>query len=157
LEVALGCLQFLLCIEHFMSDALSNRSETESSELLTLRQERDRACEEAQRWRRCYETEAQQRRAEVEKADQTIRELRAEVLQLCQLGPTVRPSVPTPAPSVHSLDSDPTVERLKVEVAQLRQERDKLSSSLIQEQQQHAKTRENLMSALSEALHRKKT
>jgi hypothetical protein len=138
-----------------MSDVLPNRSETiEPSEQLTLRQERDRAREDAQRWRRYYEAEAQQRRAEVEKADQTIRELRAEVLQLCQLGPTVRPATPTQSPAT---ESDQSVERLKIEVAQLRQERDKIAASLIQEQQQHTKTRENLMSALSEALHRKKT
>jgi hypothetical protein len=135
-----------------MSDVLPKV--LESIDPLVLRQERDRALEDAAKWRRRYETEAQQRRAEAEKADRTICDLRAELLQLCQLGPTARPSGQIQASSY-----DPTngLDRLKLELAKLQQERNELMTALTQEQQQHAKTRENLISALSEALQRKKS
>ncbi len=107
-----------------------------------LQAELQRAREEATKWRRRYEVEAQQRRSETKVADKTIRDLRAELLQLCQLGTSVRP-VARPV----SIDS---------EIANLRQDCDRLTEALVQEQQQHAKTRENLIGALGEALQRGK-
>jgi hypothetical protein len=101
-----------------------------------------RAREDASKWRRRYEVEAQQRRNETEVADKTIHDLRAELLQLCQLGSSVRP-----VSRSASADS---------EIIHLRQECDRLTEALAQEQQQHAKTRENLIGALGEALQRGK-
>jgi predicted nucleic acid-binding Zn-ribbon protein len=121
----------------------------------TLRLERDRALEEAAKWRRRYEVEAQQRRTETEAADRTIRDLRAEISQLCQMGKAVRPALSAMKHSPVS-DSDSTLERLTFELAQLTQARNELEDALVQEQQHHAKTRENLISALGEALQRGK-
>jgi hypothetical protein len=131
-----------------------NDSQQPSLELIeTLRKERDRALEDAARWRQRYETEAQQRRTETEMADKTIRNLRTEVQQLCQMGQvTVRPVVPS-LPSA-ALGNDK--QNLTTELARLAQSRDELAFALAQEQQQHAKTRENLISALGEALQRGK-
>jgi hypothetical protein len=131
-----------------------NDSQQPSLELIeTLRKERDRALEDAARWRQRYETEAQQRRTETEMADKTIRNLRTEVQQLCQMGQvTVRPVVPS-LPSA-ALGNDK--QNLTTELARLAQSRDELALALAQEQQQHAKTRENLISALGEALQRGK-
>jgi hypothetical protein len=120
----------------------------------TLRKERDRALEDAARWRQRYETEAQQRRTEIEAADKTIHNLRVEVQQLSQMGQaTVRAVVPS-LPSV-PLGNDK--QALAAELARLAQARDELALALAQEQQQHAKTRENLISALGEALGRGKS
>jgi prefoldin subunit 5 len=132
-----------------------NDSPQPSLELIeTLRKERDRAIEDAARWRQRYETEAQQRRTEIEAADKTIHNLRTEVQQLSQMGQvTVRPVVPS-LPSA-SLGSDR--QNLAAELARLAQARDELALALAQEQQQHAKTRENLISALGEALGRGKS
>ncbi len=120
----------------------------------TLRQERDRALEDALKWRRRYEIEAQQRRTEAETADRTIRNLRAEVQQLCQMGFAVVRPVVAPISSDSSV-SDHQYSTL--ELARLAQSRDELAEALAQEQQQHAKTRENLISALGEALQRGKS
>jgi type II secretory pathway component PulF len=123
-----------------------------------LRQERDSALEDAAKWRRRYETEAQQRQAEAETADRTIRNLRAEILQLCQLGPAARSAAPAPRPMLPVQDAQKnTLERLTHELALLTQSRDELAAALTQEQRQHAKTRENLISALGEALQRPKS
>ncbi|HEY9827107.1 MAG TPA: hypothetical protein V6D19_16845 [Stenomitos sp.] len=132
-------------------------TETMRLQFAQLQQERDQALEAVARWRRRYEVEAQQRRAEAEQAEQTIQGLRAELLQLCQLGPQLR-STPQPLslPASSDLESEP-LERLKLEVSKLQQERDRLSQALEQEQQQHAKTRENLIAALGEALQRRKS
>ena len=116
--------------------------------------ERDRALEDAARWRQRYETEAQQRRTETEWADKTIRNLRAEVQQLSQQGqPAVRPAMPL-LPS-RAVGNDP--QSIATELTRLAQVRDELALALAQEQQQHAKTRENLISALGEALQRGKS
>ncbi len=129
-----------------------------SGMLEKLRQERDSALEDAAKWRRRYETEAQQRQAEAETADGTIRNLRAEILQLCQLGPTVRSAAPVPKPFLPAQNEQGnTLERLTLELAQLAQARDELAAALTQEQRQHARTRENLISALGEALQRTKS
>jgi predicted RNase H-like nuclease (RuvC/YqgF family) len=132
-----------------------NDSQQPSLELIeTLRKERDRALKDAAGWRQRYETEAQQRRTEIEAADKTIHNLRAEVQQLSQMGQaTVRPIIP-------SLPSAPwgnNKQNLASELARLAQARDELALALAQEQQQHAKTRENLISALGEALQRGKS
>jgi DNA repair exonuclease SbcCD ATPase subunit len=120
----------------------------------TLRKERDRALKDAARWLQRYETEAQQRRTEIEAADKTIHNLRVEVQQLSQMGQaTVRAVVPS-LPSV-PLGNDK--QALAAELARLAQARDELALALAQEQQQHAKTRENLISALGEALGRGKS
>ena len=120
----------------------------------TLRQERDRALEDALKWRRRYEIEAQQRRTEAETADRTIRNLRAEVQQLCQTGYAVARPVLTAIPSDSSVSDQ---QHITLELARLAQSRDELAEALAQEQQQHAKTRENLISALGEALQRGKS
>jgi hypothetical protein len=124
----------------------------------TLRLERDRALEDAAKWRRRYEVEAQQRRTETETTDRTIRDLRAEISQLCQMGKAVRPTLsPMKHAQISDSDSASTLERLTLELAQLTQARNELEEALVQEQQHHAKTRENLISALGEALQRGKS
>lgn len=118
-------------------------------QLNRLRVERDRAFNEVDKWRARYGTEAKQRRAEAEQAEKTILDLRAEVSQLCQLGPAVR--------TVALPDSgDSALGRLQIQLARVQRERDELAVALEQEQQQHAKTRENLITALGDVLQRGK-
>ena len=131
-----------------------NDSQQTSSELETLRKERDRALDDAAKWRQRYETEAQQRRTETELADKTIRDLRTEVQQLCQLGQTVVRPVASSLPPV-AVGNDK--QNVATELSRLALARDELALALAQEQQHHARTRENLISALGEALQRGKS
>jgi hypothetical protein len=138
----------------FQYKTMNDSRQTALELMETLRKERDRALEDAAKWRQRYETEAQQRRTETELADKTISNLRAEVQQLCQMGqPVVRPTVPT-FPSVSTGNDKQNV---AAELARLAQARDELALALAQEQRQHTKTRENLISALGEALQRGKS
>jgi hypothetical protein len=121
-------------------------------QLNQLRIERDRALEDAAKWRRRYDIEAQQRRAEAEATEKTIRDLRSEIFQLCQLGPAVRSAAPP-----KEGEGDSTVERLRIALAELQQERNQLADALAQEQQQHNKTRENLITSLGEVMQRSKS
>lgn len=132
---------------------MSDMRRTSVETLETLRQDRDRALEEVTKWRRRYEIEAQQRRAETEAADITIRNLRAEVQQLCRQGSGVVRTVQTTSSLPPSVSDQ---QNITLELARLAQARDELAEALLQEQQQHAKTRENLISALGEALQRGK-
>jgi chorismate mutase len=121
-------------------------------QLNQLKIERDRALEDAAKWRRRYDVEAQQRRAEAEATEKTIRDLRLEISQLCQLGPAVRSAVPP-----REGEADTTVGRLKIALAELQQERNQLAKALAQERQQHNKTRENLITSLGEVMQRSKS
>ncbi len=135
-----------------MGDVLQPIEASYSSDGLNrLKADRDRALEDAAKWRRRYDVEAQQRRAESEVAEKTVRELRAEIFQLCQLGPTVRSAEP-----IKEGESDSVAGRLKIALSALQQERDRLAAALAQEQQQHTKTRENLITALGEVMQRGK-
>ena len=128
----------------------SRPGEGSSAEYGQLKAERDRALESAAKWRRFYEVEAQQRRLEAEVAEKTISDLRAELLQLCQIGgPVVRSATLQRGEGGIS-------GRLRLEVAELQRERDRLAHELALEQQQHAKTRENLVTALGDVLQRRK-
>jgi hypothetical protein len=135
-----------------MGDAAQSIGASYSSDQLNrLKVERDHALEDVLKWRRRYDVEAQQRRAEAEVAEKTIRELRSEIFQLCQLGPTVRSAAPLKEDEANS-----AVGQLKLALSELQQERNQLAAALAQEQQQHRKTRESLITALGEVLHRSK-
>lgn len=110
--------------------------------------ERDQALASAQRWRRLYEVEAQQRQKDAEIADQTIQQLRAEVQHLCQFSTAPLAAIPS-SPATGASNS---VAHLRHQIADLIAERDQLLQALAQEQSNHAKTRENLISALGDAL-----
>ncbi|MEO0375571.1 MAG: hypothetical protein AAF329_13290, partial [Cyanobacteria bacterium P01_A01_bin.17] len=77
-------------------------------------------------------------------AQKTIQQLRAEVQQLCQL----RPNTPALSPS----NQQPAT--LQTALTQAEAERDRLAKALAQEQKAHAKTRDNLIGALSDAMGR---
>lgn len=119
--------------------------------LEALQYERDQARASATRWRRLYEVEAQQRQKEAEIAEQTIQSLRAEIQQLCQFPANI--GMPNAAStSRKSLSSPDSVPQMKNQIADLMAERDQLLQALEQERQNHDKTRDNLISALDDAL-----
>jgi DNA-binding helix-hairpin-helix protein with protein kinase domain len=102
------------------------------------------ALSEADKWRRRYEVEAQQRRKEYAIAQKTIQQLRAEVQQLCQLRPST-----TALPPSHNQQPGLTLQEA---LTQAETERDQLAAALAQEQEAHARTRDNLIGALSDAI-----
>lgn len=123
-----------------------------------VRQERDRALESASRWRRCYEVEAQQRRKEAETAEQQIKQLRAEVQQMIQLKTNVEAPKPSPALLMPSGNDEhgQVVRLLTGEITKLRQECDRLSAELAEEQETHSQTKANFITALGDVMQHNK-
>lgn len=120
--------------------------------LHVAQQERDQAQASAKRWRRLYETEAQQRQQEAQIAEQTIQSLRTEVQHLCQFSSSGTHGSPLTSAGPVSAVLSNSVPYLHSQLADLVAERDRLLQALEQEQNNHAKTRENLISALGDAL-----
>jgi|GEM_PF-3247870 len=134
-----------------MTTQLPSPSNFDSTQQLeTAWRERDQAQMSAKRWRRLYEVEAQQRQKDAEIADQTIQSLRAEMLNLCQF-PAPGGSLPLSSAGQPAVFST-SVPHPRHQIADLITERDQLLQALTQEQNNHAQTRENLISALGDAL-----
>lgn len=126
------------------TDIPSPSSSDPEQPLAAVLRERDQAQANAKRWRRLYEVEAQQRQKDAEIADQTIQNLRAEIQHLCQF--SANESQPL------MISTGQAVPPLHNQMTDLIAERDQLVQALAREQSNHAKTRENLISALGDAL-----
>jgi outer membrane usher protein FimD/PapC len=123
-------------------------------QLAEAQREREEAYASAANWRQRYETEAQQHRAEAILNQQTIEKLKLEFQQLKNISSTA-----TVAPTI--------VEQIRIEVQSLQApeelrdrliealiERDRLIQSLKIEQAAHTQTRNNLTTALGDAIDR---
>ncbi|WP_416666350.1 hypothetical protein [Egbenema bharatensis] len=114
-------------------------------------QEREEAYASAANWRNLYETEAKQRRAEVNLAQQTIESLTAKLQELQTL-PSSEPQgevVETIQAEVEQLQD---VEALKEFLIRALSECDRLTRALTAEQLSHAQTRKELTSALGDTM-----
>ena len=117
--------------------------------LVDLQQERDQAYISAANWRNLYETEAKQRRTELQVARETIDALKIEL-------ETLQP----PDPDAHNYDDFlyqqveqwQHPEELKAQLLQVLLERDRLMQSLEEEQQAHRPTRQDLTTALGDTM-----
>lgn len=117
--------------------------------LAEVQQERDQAYISATNWRNLYETEAKQRRAAAEVAQETVAALKAELLTYQR---------PNPDASNHSVILRQQVERwqspeeLRLQLMQALLERDQLMQALDAEQQAHSQTRADLTTALGDTM-----
>lgn len=128
-------------------DQLTPSSPEPDRSLEALMHERDQAQASAKRWRRLYEVEAQQRQKESDEAEQTIQSLRAEVQRLCQFSGGAPMLMSSPGQSEGGASG-----HVHNQIADLMAERDQLLQALEQEKQSHEKTKQNLISALGDAL-----
>jgi predicted nucleic acid-binding Zn-ribbon protein len=101
------------------------------------------------RWRRLYETEAQQRRQEAQSAQQAIDGLQAQ-LQSCQ-APAAVPTDPAD-PELESQLTNLSAEGIKAQLLAMWAERNRLVQALQQEQVAHERTRKELTTALADAM-----
>jgi hypothetical protein len=118
--------------------------------LAEVQQERDQAYLSAANWRHLYETEAKQRRADLETAQARIAELETTLSSHQRLSPDASNYDATLRQQVEQWQ---TAEDLRIQLVQAWMERDGLTQVLNIEQQAHAQTRQNLTMALSDALH----
>jgi DNA repair exonuclease SbcCD ATPase subunit len=128
-------------------------------QLAEAEQERDTAYTSATNWRRLYETEAQQRRAEANLAQQAIADLQTEIQQLrggIIFGDDATHSA---AEMTQALDQLQTPAELREKLGQILQEQSRLQGEVEQlvqalhlEQANHAQTRKSLTTALGDTI-----
>jgi myosin heavy subunit len=127
-------------------------------QMAELQQKRDEAWESSQKWRQLYNTESEQRRAEAKihqqalaKRSEGIASVKAELQQFQPIN--VDATAETTTTAVQSeLSQLTSVEQLKAKLVAVTKERDYLIQALKTEQENHAQTRNNLTTALGDAI-----
>ncbi|MCM0593437.1 MAG: hypothetical protein HEQ35_01430 [Gloeotrichia echinulata IR180] len=117
-----------------------------------LQRDRDAGWESAERWRKLYNTEAEQRRTDIQLSQQAIASLKAEIqkLQGFEEGTLAETTLQTAIEQeISQLES---FEELKTKLITLIKERDRLLQALKIEQDNHAQTRQSLTTALGDAI-----
>jgi vacuolar-type H+-ATPase subunit I/STV1 len=121
-------------------------------QIAELQAEHDAGWQSAEKWRKLYNTEAEQRRTDAQMAQQTIASLKAQIQQIqgieaAQLDdPTATTAIQQ---EVEQLES---VEELKAKLIAVTKERDRLLQALKTEQDNHSQTRKSLTTALGDAI-----
>ncbi|HIK03564.1 MAG TPA: hypothetical protein IGS40_02425 [Trichormus sp. M33_DOE_039] len=129
-------------------------AEIESLKQQVVEQQRDRdaAWESAEKWRKLYNTEAEQRRTDADLFRQTIASLKAEIQKLKGIDTGTLPNSPNIPAIQQELAAIKTVEDLKAKLVAVIQERDRLLHALKTEQETHTQTRKSLTTALGDAI-----
>jgi len=121
--------------------------------------QRDREAEQtkATHWRHLYNTEAQQRRSEADRAKETIAALEAQIAALKTAPPVEEEARSTAESQIADIPDD----RLRAELVdrqarldRLCQERDRLAEELAAERTAHDRTRSDLTTALGDTVER---
>jgi conjugal transfer/entry exclusion protein len=133
-----------------------NEIESLQQQLAEARRERTEAESTAEHWRQLYSTEALQRREDAKAAQTEIDRLHAQLQQI-QARPHVSEStlVEAAQQEVERLPADLLRSKsidLSIECARLRQEVSQLTAAIQTEQDNHAKTRTELTTALGDTV-----
>jgi hypothetical protein len=119
-----------------------------------LQAERDAGWQSAEKWRKLYNTEAEQRRTDALMAQQAIASLKVQIQQIKGI-PEARLDDPTATVAIQQeVEQIESVEELKAKLIAAIKERDRLQQALKTEQDEHAQTRKSLTTALGDAIDR---
>ncbi|MEC4804978.1 MAG: hypothetical protein SAJ12_13690 [Jaaginema sp. PMC 1079.18] len=122
-------------------------------ELAQCRSELDLAYQSANHWRELYSTEAKQRRIEARLSQETIAELQGELHQLKSHARARTRLDRTPNAALEQeLAGVKTSSQLRRKLLEVLQERDRAQAALQEEQENHARTRDNLTVAVGDAI-----
>lgn len=121
-------------------------------QLAEAHRDRDAALDSVAHWSQLYNREAEQRRAETKASQQAIELLKAEIQQLkADFAGRVRDSTDGSATSLE-IETLQSWEECKQKLIEISIERDRLLQALQAEQASHAKTRQNLTTALGDTI-----
>ena len=139
-----------------MSEDLTQQwlSEIQSlkQQLAQLQAERTTTWESAEKWRKLYNTEAEQRRTDSQLFQQTIASLKAENQKLQGIEDATLPDSNTVTNIQQQVDNISSLEELKIKLTEVMKERDRLLQALKTEQNNHSQTRQSLTTALGDAI-----
>ena len=116
-----------------------------------LQHDRNAAWESAQKWRQLYNTEAEQRRTDAQLSQQAIASLKADIHKLQGFEVEMATGTPVTA-NQQEIEQLKSVEDLQAKLIAVIKERDRLLQALKTEQDNHAQTRNNLTTALGDAI-----
>ncbi len=126
--------------------------QTLKQQLSQLQKERDEAWESAEKWRKLYNTEAEQRRTDAQLSKQAIASLKAEIQRMQGIEETQLNDAAVITAMQQELAQIKTVDDLKAKLISFMKERDRLQQALKTEQENHAQTRKSLTTALGDAI-----
>lgn len=139
-----------------MSEDLTQQWLTEiqalKQQIAQLQAERIATWESTEKWRKLYNTEAEQRRNDAQLFQQTIASLKAEIQKLKGIEDATLPDSETVTAIQQEVAQLTTVEDLKTKLTLTMKERDRLLQALKTEQENHLQTRKSLTTALGDAI-----
>ncbi|TAE54436.1 MAG: hypothetical protein EAZ87_22095 [Nostocales cyanobacterium] len=120
-------------------------------QMAELQKQRDQAWESSQKWRQLYNTESEQRRADAKLHQQAIASLQAEIQKLQGINSENINDSENISPD-HKFTTSLSLAELQAQLFTVMQERDRLIQALKTEQENHEQTRNNLTTALGDAI-----
>ncbi|NMG08099.1 hypothetical protein [Brasilonema sp. UFV-L1] len=121
-------------------------------QIAELQAEHDAGWQSAEKWRKLYNIEAEQRRTDAQMAQQTIASLKAQIQQIQGIE-EARLDDPTVATAIEQeVEQLKSVEELQAKLITVTKERDRLLQALKTEQENHTQTRKSLTTALGDAI-----
>jgi hypothetical protein len=121
-------------------------------QLAELQNARNEAWESAEKWRKLYNTESEQRRTDNQLAQQAIASLNEQLQKIKGIDEKTLPDADTNSAIQAEIVQLQSVEELQTKLIAATKERDRLLLALKTEQEEHAKTRTNLTTALGDAI-----
>ncbi len=139
-----------------MSEDLTQQWLTEikslKQQIAQLQAERIATWESAEKWRKLYNTEAEQRRTDSQLFQQTIASLKAEIQKLQGIEDATLPDNETVTAIQQEVAQLSSLEELKTKLTAAMKERDRLLQALKTEQDNHSQTCKSLTTALGDAI-----
>ncbi len=121
-------------------------------QIAELQRDRNTAWESSEKWRKLYNTEAEQRRIDAQLSQQAITSLKVEIQNLQGIDGVTLPDATTATVIGEEISQINSLEELKTKFMTIAKERDRLLQALKNEQDNHAQTRKNLTTALGDAI-----
>jgi chromosome segregation ATPase len=112
----------------------------------------DEAWESAEKWRKLYNTEAEQRRTDAQLLQQEIASLKAEIKKMRGIDETTLPDADVNTAIHAEISQIDSVPELQAKLVEAVKERASLLLALKTEQESHAQTRNSLTTALGDAI-----
>jgi uncharacterized small protein (DUF1192 family) len=126
--------------------------QTLKQQLVEQQRDRDAAWESAQKWRKLYNTEAEQRRTDAHLSQQAIASLKVEIQKLKGIEGGILVDGKTTTAIQQEVQQIQSVKELQAKLIAVTKERDRLLQALKTEQDTHAQTRKSLTTALGDAI-----
>jgi hypothetical protein len=129
------------------------------SEIQALKQQvtdaiaqRHQAWESAEKWRKLYNTESEQRRSDSQLLQQEIAIVKAELQKIKGIDETLLPDADTNTAIQIEIAQIESQQELRAKLITITKERDRLLLALKTEQENHSQTRKSLTTALGDAI-----